>query len=225
MKKIINAKKYRRFIYVYALLAIIVSAIGAYALNSPEAKESITFFIVSAMIITVTASILPVCMLFSFLFRKKPVTEKWFDKAILYISSVILGIMLTLSIPAFYKNSLYYVNKQLNIISNNINKSLPKKIDAITMMVNTSVKGNNLYYYYSINQNKANINIKKATPILFKKIHHDFCSHAKFNPEFPIMSTANITKHFIYKDLKGKTLFSFSFNRDECKKLMINLAT
>jgi hypothetical protein len=105
---------------------------------------------------------------------------------------------------------------QLEILSNNLNKSCPLKFDEYTTWVNTKVIDGALIYNYSISKTKLlkdyNITVQDWGDYKVAEMTTYYCTasdHRYFRDN-------NITCVVIYSDLNGRIVKEFEVNNNAC---------
>lgn len=101
--------------------------------------------------------------------------------------------------------------QDMNDLTTDLNKGLPKKIDAVTQLVSTSTDGATLYYHYVIDRNAEWVDESKFNKEK-DKITHLVCSDELSKKLFA--NGMNI--QFNYVDKHGVTITNILFTPKDC---------
>lgn len=211
----LNIKKYLYFVIVSIIISLIIPIFLSYYLepNNSTPLKFIGMFLFAFFL----SGFLPTLTLISCIFRKSPVKQNIVDKIMFYLGTVGLAVIILGVANNTYQHSNSYVVSQLNILSKNINKTLPRNLGS-TILMKTSVTENSFNYIYKLNVNEDEFKSSKKINKLHKTVMKQYCTYMKnmkengypgIYPDYPLK--------YIYLDSKGNEIAEITGNPKDCK--------
>ena len=133
-----------------------------------------------------------------------------------FLGAAVSVVVIISAIYVAYKHpfNLFKVSdKDLVEQSNEINKTLPKKVDAITQLVNTSASGKEFTYYYKVSGNNI-LSQNVLDTSLKRKIVSQACM--SFSDTKKLLDEGVILT-YTYNDSSGKYIGKISVQKSDCK--------
>lgn len=143
--------------------------------------------------------------------RKSAAISQKRRKVYIFLTLVLL-LTTALVVKKFYKRENPY-EKQLHLLSEEINRTCPLQVDQRMRLDNTQIVGKNEFRY-----NFTLTNLEKGSfdePDLKRHLSDQILNSLKENDGMEVFRAQATKISYHYKDMHGQTVFELSFDKDD----------